>query len=263
MGIDYVIDLDCVPKQTFTTPGLLARIKAELRATAIVKLYRDRKDYRPPSEMGFEMVWRAADGSEEVQTIVVQQLLDEAEALTSLAKHCEGCPANRTGRPFGCFGNINYPVSRKAEVWLLKQLPGPEAPLVFLLLQQALQEAHMHGESVGLMRTQPGVFFENNEVLGRRLEDVIVTTDQIFEMLFLPESIQPLHAALLMLLFGAIPRDLDARQLMELTPAREDRPLQFIMETDAGDDATIDSFKAFFAALHRAHRLNVKLSLDA
>src|SRR5436190_17135818 len=101
MGIDHVIDLSCVPKETLTTPGILTRLKARDRAAAIIKLYRDNNDNRSPSEMGFEMVRRRPDGSEETQTIIVQHLLDEADDLTPLEHHCEDCPANRANRPFG------------------------------------------------------------------------------------------------------------------------------------------------------------------
>jgi hypothetical protein len=168
MAIDYVIDYDCVPKQTLTSAGLLARIKARNRAEAIIKLYRDHGDQRPPAEMGFEMVRRTPDGQEETQTILVQDLLSDAEPLGPLAKHCIGCPANRSGEAFGCFGYINYPISRAAELWLLKQLPGPDHPLVFLLLRQTLLEYVFQNEQVAKMRQTPGVIFESSEVFARK-----------------------------------------------------------------------------------------------
>src|SRR5438552_2470233 len=128
MGIDHVIDLDCAPKQTFSTDGILTRLKARERAGTILKLFRDNGDQRPPSEMGFEMVRRMSDGTEETQIVVVQDLLDDAAQLEPLSKHCVDCPANRLRQPFGCFGYINYPISRAAELWLLKQLPAPQEP---------------------------------------------------------------------------------------------------------------------------------------
>src|SRR5690606_23769631 len=110
MAIDYVIDLDCIPKQTLGTMGILERLKGRDRAHAIIQLYRQNGDNRPPSEMGFEMVRTAADGNEETQVIIVQHLLDSADELIPLEHHCDGCPANRTGDPFGCMGQISYPI---------------------------------------------------------------------------------------------------------------------------------------------------------
>src|SRR5258708_35928406 len=131
MGVDYVIALDCVPKQTLSPQIILERLKARDRAATIVKLYRDHGDQRSPSEMGFEMVRRTPNGDEETQVVIVQDLLDEASSLNAPAHHCVNCPANRLQQPFGCYGSLNYPISRAAELWLLKQLPSPDEPLPF------------------------------------------------------------------------------------------------------------------------------------
>jgi hypothetical protein len=261
MAIDHVIDWDCVPKQTLSTAGLLARMKARDRAETIIKLYRDHGDMRPPSEMGFEMVRRLPDGSEEAQVIVVQEMLDDAAPLQDLAIHCENCPANRLRKPFGCFDFVNYPISRAAELWLLKQLPTPDEPLVFLLLRQTLEDFNFNAETVAQMRTRPGVFFESADRFARSLEEFQLSTDQIFEMLFLTETIQPRHAVALMLFFGVIPRDLDAEGLMALTN-RPDRSLQFVMQAEENDDESILGIKSYFEALYMAYQLDVSLSLD-
>ena len=115
MGIDYVIDWKCEPKIALSTPGILTRLKARDRAEAIIKLYRDNGDMRPPSEMGFELVRRTPDGEEETQVVIVQTLLDEIAPLDDLAYHCESCPANAARKAFGCYGSIGYPISRAAE----------------------------------------------------------------------------------------------------------------------------------------------------
>jgi hypothetical protein len=264
MGIDHVIDLDCVPKQTLTTPGILARLKAQQRAATIIKLYRDRGDNRPPSEMGFEMVRRTPDGNEEVQVVVVQELLDEAVKLEPLANYCEGCPANRAGRAFGCFDNINYPLTRIGEIWLLKQLPKPDDTLIFLLLQQTVQDIQeKQSDQVGLMRQNPGSIFETRDAFARRYHEFSITTDQVFQMLFFPDSIQPAYAALLLLLFGAISRELTPQQMMDLTSGPPAEPIPFIIEPEPTDDETTYALKKFFESIHRAFHLNVSVSLDA
>jgi len=265
MAIDHVIDLNCVPKETLSTPGLLARLKARERAAAIIKLYRDHGDQRPPNEMGFEMVRRTHDGNEETQIVLVQDLIADASPLDPLQKHCKGCPANRADKPFGCFDSINYPISQEAELWLLKQLPSPDEPLILLLLRNTVMEYVFNRAEVKVMRESPGVFFETGERFARRIEDVQITTDQVFEMLFLQEVIKPAHAALLLLFFGAIPRDMDAEALMALTQMGADeqpKPVPFLLEDALSDDESITSLKNFFHALYTAYQLNVTLSLD-
>jgi len=259
VAIDHVIDLDCVPKQTLTTDGILARLKARDRAAAILKLYRDRVDERPPSEMGFEMARRLPDGSEETRVIIVQDMLDEAAQLEPLAQACVACPANRARRPFGCFDMIPYPISRAAELWLLKQLPTPDDPLIFLLLNKTMTDFAFDDENVAAMRARPGVFFETGERFAKQLEDTQITTDQVFEMLFLTRQIQPAHGALLLAFFGAVAQDMDADALKALT---EGWTVPFLLKPEPSDDGAITALKQFFESMYVAWRLNVTLSLD-
>ncbi|MHB8626851.1 MAG: hypothetical protein ACYDBJ_19375 [Aggregatilineales bacterium] len=265
MSIDYVIDWDCEPKAALTTPGILARLKARDRAEAIIQLYRERGDRRPPAEMGFELARRTPDGNEETQVVIVQDLLDQATPLDPLAAHCAACPANAAGRAFGCFGAINYPLTRAAEWWLLQHLPTVDEPLPYLLLGQALQDSPGLGERAAPSRATPGVIFQTGEVFARRLGEFSVTTNQTFELLFLVDSILPTYAAMLMLFFGVIRRDLEADEMQTLTPAPADweTHFPFQLSPDPTDDETIAALKQFFAALRIAYGLDVSLSLDA
>src|SRR5258708_20317894 len=212
--------------------------------------------------MGFEMVRRMPDGTEDTRVVIVQTLIDEAAQLDPLAHHCEGCPANRRGQPYGCFGYVNYPITRAAELWLLKQLPGIDEPLSFLLLNQTVREFAPTAERVVEMRANPGVFFPTAERYGKNLEDVQITTDQVFEMLFLNGTIQPQYSALLLVFFGAIPRDMDADALMALTePGTHE--VEFLMKPEPDDDdESIIALQVYFEAMFIAYQLGVSLSLD-
>lgn len=267
MAIDYVIDWPCVPKEALSTPGILARLKARERAGAIIQLYRDHGDERTPAEMGFEMARRLPNGEEEVRIVIVQELIDEATELEPFTEHCIGCPANRAGQAFGCFGAINYPISQAAEFWLLKRLPAPEEPLPFLLLREVLSESPQLGQQAAQMRGAAGIIFESSDTFARRVEDFQVTTNHIFELLFLVSAILPTYSALLMLFFGIIQRDMDADVLKSLTPAPADWQTRFpfqltLDEQDEQDDGSIIALKNFFAALYLAYGLDVPLSLD-
>ncbi|MCC6804135.1 MAG: hypothetical protein IT319_14740, partial [Anaerolineae bacterium] len=92
MAIDYVIDYPCAPKEALTTDGIVERLKARERANAVIRLFRENGDQRPPSEMGFEFTRTNADGEEETRVIVVQEMLDSATELDPLAQYCVGCP---------------------------------------------------------------------------------------------------------------------------------------------------------------------------
>ena len=271
MAIDYVIDLACAPKAALSTEGILQRLKGRARAEAIIQLFRDEGDNRPVSEIGFEFTRTAADGSEETGVAMVQHLLDDAEALDPLAHHCVGCPANgggsggsgTDGEPYGCFGFIQYPLSVRAEAWLINRLPGPEEPLVWLLLRQGIDQLGYDGKSVEPLR-EDNTYFEERRVLGRDFVEFKVTSNQVFEMLFLLGHVQPSHAGVLLLFFNAISRDIEAQQIMQVMNAPEeiDPKPPFLLQAETGDDQTIGELKAFFKALYMAWTLKRPLLLD-
>jgi hypothetical protein len=265
MAIDYIINHSCIPKQTLGTGGILDRLKGQERARTIIKLFRQNGDERPPSEMGFEFTRRGPDGEEENRVIVVQELLDAAEELRPLEQHCVGCPANRTDMPFGCMGFINYPITEAAENWLLDRLPVPDEPLVWLLLKQVMQEFKYDGSTVNEWRVNGDMFFETPNVNGRRLGELSVDSNQVFEMLFgRREYIMPRQAALLLLFFRAVERDLEADQIKQLDPApvNLESVYPFVLKEDEKDDNTTSELKAFFRAMYLAWKLDVNLLLD-
>lgn len=260
MAIDHIIDYDCEPKRTLDTNGIVERLKGEERARTIIQMYRQSGDNRPPSEMGFEFTRSTADGSDDTRVIIVQDLLDAAAEIKPLEHHCAGCPANRAGKPFGCIGFIQYPISAKAEAWLLNRLPVPDDALVWLLLKQGVEEFQYDGSSLGSMRAANGVYFEFASEMTRKLGEFKITNDQVFEMLFLLGNLNPKHAAVLLLFFHAIDRDLEADEIMAVSDGK--RTMPFLLTPQADDDQTILELKAFFHALYLAWKLNVRLLLD-
>jgi hypothetical protein len=266
MGIDYIIHYDCEPKQALTLEGMMGRLKGRERAQAIIQLYREEGDQRPPSEMGFEMVRRLPDGKEETEIVVVQDLLDAAQELVPWEPYCTNCPANHLGTSFGCVNTINYPISAQGERWLLDQLPDNEHPLIFMLLQSALREMRYAGHSAAQLRARPGVFFASEQAPTRELGHIQIGADQVFEMLFLSGPIQPAHGSMLLQFFGGVSQDLDADVMMQLAqpPSREwiADHIPFQHSVTPGDDGTILTLKEFFRALHIAYTLGVPVLLD-
>jgi hypothetical protein len=266
MAIDYTIDLTCVPKETFGTQGVLERLKGRARAESIIRLFRENGDDRSPDQMGFEFVRSSPAGEEETQVIVVQDLLDQAAELDAYAPLCIGCRANRRAQPFGCMDAIQYPLTSSAERWLLDRLPGIDQPLLWLLLRQGVQELGYDGKTVEPLRAS-GVYFESPTLFMRDLQDFIMTSDQVFEMIFLLGDIQPSHAGMLLQFTDAVPRVTEAGQIVELmnnahSPDEKASRYPFKLAAEASDDRTIAELKRFLASLHRAWALNVPLKLD-
>lgn len=265
MAIDYTIGYDCVPKQTFSAEGILERLKGKERADSVIQLFRRSGDERPPSEMGFEFTRSTPEGEEETRVIVVQTMLDRYAELEAVEHHCAGCPANRTGMPFGCNGFIQYPITAAAEKWLLDRLPTPDDTLIWSLLRLGVKEFKYDGASVEPLRAASDTYFEARRPGTRMLGELRLDANQLFEMIFAVGSIQPNHGALLLLFAHAIPRTLEADEIMHITPAPSDVETKhpFLLKPEQTDDRTIAEFKAFFRALYMAWKLNVSLQIDA
>jgi hypothetical protein len=265
MAIDYTIDYQCVPKQSLTPDGILDRLKGKARAERVIRLFRQNNDYRPPAQMGFEFSRNTPNGEEETKVINVQDMLDRATELDPLAHYCEGCPARVIEESFGCFGRIDYPISRAAEVWLLRQLPITSEFLSWTLLRQQLADMGVDGAIVNPMRLPDQPFFEEQQILAKQLGEYGVSTNQLFQLLFLAGgAIKPAYAAVLLVVFKAIRRDLEAPELMTLTQSPDDAfgCYPFLMASAPEDDLSISQYKSFFKALWLAWGLNVPLLLD-
>lgn len=270
MGIETIITYPCIPKNILTVTGILERLKTRDRAEAVIRLYREQGDQRPLEEIGFEVTQRAADGSSETQTIIAAEALVQAQELDSVAPHCVGCPANRINQPFGCISSINFPFSEVAEIWLLGRLPAVDDPLLHILRRGMVHYGY-DGASIRTLRDQEGVYFASHDTLARPYlhdegEDFILTSDQLFEMMFLVGPIHPGHAALLLLIFNIIPRhNLNPDKLFWLMNASDsipDQDIPFQLSFSATDDPTIRDLTQFFHALYLAYRLGVPLAVD-
>lgn len=264
MGVDYMIGYSCVPKELFTSDGLLERVKAGERAAMIREFYRQQGEERLPQNMGFEMIYRTSAGEQETKLLRVDELEKLRAELDPVEQHCVGCPANRLGRPFGCIGSVNYPISVLAETWLLAQLPHEHEPLPFLLLTQGRDMGNTGERAAGLRERSPGVFFESLTPLVRRYPEMEVTGEQLFELMFLLGRIQPKRAVLILLFMGAIRRDMDADELMRMNPAAPDaaEKYPFLLRHEASDDASIRSLKDFLHALYVGFLLDRDVLLD-
>ena len=80
----------------------------------------------------------------------------------------------------------------------------------------------MMAKPVKPLRANP-TYFEERRVAGRDMVEFIMTANQVFEMLFLLGNIQPAHAGALLLLFNAIPREVETAQIVQITDQQPER----------------------------------------
>jgi hypothetical protein len=260
MGIDYVLDVSCTPKQDLGgVEGLVNLLKARSRADLILGMCRDNGDARSPAEVELEMVLQTPDG-DQTRRISVQELLDEAASLEPARGHCGGCPANRDSPGFGCYRSIPYPIPEAAEAWLLSLLPDDLDSTAGQLLVRAVEDFGWDGEHAAEMRADDDLFFESRDPLAVRWGDgdgaLEIDSNQLFHMLFHVGPIGSTHALLCCLFFGVIPHDIELDAL-------DDRlPLLATAAVPQPPDEACEPLAGFLHTLAIAARLDVDVLVD-
>jgi hypothetical protein len=268
MGIDYIVDAPCIPRDTLSLAEIAQRFKEREQAKSVVKWYRDNDDARSLSEIGFEVTRRTPDGAEETELRIAQDALDRAAVLDDIARQYAECDTLKFASFYECFGSINYPIENDTEIWLLEQLPGVESPILFLMLMRGVQEFGYTGEAARALRDNVGVYFQNPDTLARRYAEMDVTTDVLFEMTFQLGPIQPAHGAMLLLFYNAIPRiGFDPDTFMQLTRGQmtaerllADFPFRHSISPEDSD--SLQDIKQFLRALYHGLLLNTPILLD-
>jgi hypothetical protein len=271
MGIDYVVDYDCEPKRALGLDHILELLKDRSRAVAALELLRRRGvDEVPIHEVEFEFVARTPEGDMAPRRVRVKDVLDKASALEEFAPACDGCPANNTGRAYGCVGSIGYPLSQIGEVWLLGRVQrGPGSDL----LRALLRELELNGSDIAKMRAAGGTFFEARSAPRREDLGFELATDQLLEVIFCKGHLVPSHAAIVLVALSALRLERPVPEHGKLPPGsamlvgKDERGLETAQLFDIpppgeADDDTIRELKAFFRALFLARGFGVRMLLD-
>jgi len=271
VGIDYVVDYDCEPKRALGLDKILEILKDRSRAAAAMELLRARGEAdRPVETIEFEFVARTPDGDLAPRRVKVKDVLDRASQLEEFAPACDDCPANNTGRPFGCVGVIGYPLSTSGESWLLARVrrgPGAE------LLKTFLAELSLTGGDIAKMRAAGEAFFEARQAPAREDLGFALRTDHLLEAIFCKGHLAPPHAAIVLYALSALRLERPAPDEADLPPGSamvvgkddEGKPSAQVFDMPAPDpidDDTVRELKSFFRALFLARGFNVRLLVD-
>jgi hypothetical protein len=234
MGIDYVVALDCAAKQRLGVEGIVNMVKARSRAEMIVAMARQKGDMRPPSQITFTVALNRA-GKIEEQEVSAQVLLDQAAALETNRGGCAECPANRDSEiGYGCYNSINYPIEGDTERWLLSRLPDKldESSPAGFLFKSAIADFGWNGAQAADMRSQGQTFFRLGESPKRRWPTgEVVSSDQLFHMMFHVGHLGSTHAKMLCLFFGLISLgddDVERESTVELESRNAEAMIDFL-----------------------------------
>jgi hypothetical protein len=261
MAIDYVLAMGCEPQRQLGVDRLLSLHRTRILARTALARVREDGDRRPPGEIDVQLTMRKPDG-DTARGVRIQDLLDETAPLDAVVGHCATCPAGLP-RELACHRRIGYPIPEHVEEWLMAQLPRALDCTAGALLTRGLDEFSWDGVPVARLRAQGTTFFESRAPYGVRWQGqdgtLEVSSDQLFQMMFMVGNLAPTHSLMLALFCGVIPHDISLHDLKDR--AGRIRVLE-AASVPPQSDPDIEQLAAFLRTLALAARLEVSIVID-
>jgi hypothetical protein len=261
MAIDYVLVANCEPQKSLGVERLVQLNRTRILARSAIAHLREDGEERSPKEVEVQLTMRKPDG-DSATGVTLQDLLDQAAPLDDVTHHCAACPAGFQ-RELGCHRRIRYPIPEHVEQWLMSRLPTNLACTAGALLARGLDEFNWDGEPVKKLRAASTTFFESRVPYGVRWEGetgvLEISSDQLFQMMFMVGPLAPTHSLMLALFTGTIPHDTSLHDLKD-KPGR-DRVLA-LADVPSQPDADIEQLAAFLRTVALAARLERTVLID-
>ena len=262
MAIDYVLGVDCEPKRELGIERLLALNRTRILARSALAHLREDGEERSPSEIEIQLTMRKPDGDAS-RGVTLQDLIDEARPLDAVTGHCATCPAG-LAREIACHRRIRYPIADHVEQWLMARLPTTLACSAGVLLVRGLAELGWNGEPAAKLRAAGDTYFESRVALGVRWEgenggNIEISSDQLFQMMFLVGPLAPAHCLMLALFTGVIPHDISLHDLKDATGRTRALAAAHV---PIEPDPDVEQVAAFLRTLAIAARLDVPVLID-
>jgi len=261
MAIDYVLATGCGPQQELGIDRLVELNRTRILARSALAHMREDGDARAPSEIEVQLTMRKPDG-DSARGVTLQDLLDESTPLDTVTTACVACPA-KLPRELACHRRIRYPIPEHVEAWLMARLPDTLGCTAGALLVRGLGEFGWDGAPTAKLRASGTTYFESRAPYGVRWQGddgtIEISSDQLFQMMFMVGNLAPTHCLMLALFFGVIPHDISLHDLKD--DAGRARALDSAtVATEA--DADIEQIAAFLRMLAVAARLDASVLID-
>lgn len=256
MSIDYSGVFPCKVREAVNDADLLRMKKARSQVDIVLKLMRDRSLNQgglPEPEWTFMLRQAGAEGVKDTK-VRVGDLLAESAPLARLSPNCMNCPMNVRATDFGCGGGIQYPISARAEEWLISRLPDELNSPAGVLLKRAIQDFGYDGAGIDAARSRKELYEASAPAVrkwgGWFSRRTVITSSQILHMVFGVGSLQPVHAKLVAYFTGFVD---DAFKTIS---GDAERP-------SPSDDIGVAGMKSFFLTAALAGEHGVGVLIDA
>jgi hypothetical protein len=261
MAIDYLLGVRCEPQQRLGVERLVVMNRTRILARSALAHMREDGDQRAPKDIEIQLTTRTA-GGDSARGVTLQDLLDESGGLDIVGEYCKQCPAE-LGHEFACHRRIRYPLPERVEQWLMARLPENLGCTAGALLVRGLGEFNWDGAPTAKLRAAGDTYFESRVAYGVRWEGpngtIEISSDQLFQMMFLVGHLAPTHSLMLALFCGVIPHDTSLHDLKD--QAGRSRALAAAYVAPEADPE-IEQVAAFLRALATAARLEVPILVD-
>jgi hypothetical protein len=249
MAIDFALQQPCATRKRMPEGKLRALVRQWGIAEFAVAKFRDEFPHADNETLAnkctVEIAVDGPDGTAKQAQVTVGQLLDMIAPLRGLDGDCRGCPANVSGRAFGCIGKVNYPIKAEAEHWLLSRLPDDAKEPGLVLLLNYLADLGIDGAPVEAQRARPRMFELRVPAvrkwggwLGPKAQ---INSSQLLHMLAYGGAFVPERARLYTQLLG----------------------LSGVGSKAASSSNAVEQFRIFLRAVNLASRLNAELVVEA
>jgi hypothetical protein len=262
MAIDYVLAVECELQRRLGIERMVQLNRTRILARSALAHMRADGDERPAREIEIQLTMRQPSG-DSARGVTLQDLLDEAAPLDEVTSTCQTCPA-QLPRELACHRRIRYPIPERVEAWLMARLPTTLACTAGALLVRGLGELGWDGAPAAKLRASGDTYFESRVPLGVRWagEDgsaIEISSDQLFQMMFMVGPLAPTHCLMLALFTGVIPHDTSLHDLKDETgrsSALEHAEVAIEVDPD------IEQFAHFLRTLALAAKLDVPVLID-
>ncbi len=220
MSIVYYLDFPCPVKEQVKPGRMLRLLYARERANEATNKARKTNPDVKPEDVRVDLTLKE-DGAQQFKVASAAEIQKQYAELESLAHHCKDCRARVEPQSFGCRGRIDFPLSLKAEALLIGRVHASHGDPTGAMLCNYFESNGITGNRTAEMRKLPGVFFEADKPLVRRLDDGRrISSNQVFELFFLTGQVSSRHARFLLGMFDLydpnLPLDRDLHSLPNL-----------------------------------------------
>jgi len=261
MAIDYLLGVRCDVQQHLGVERLVELNRTRILARSMLAHLHEDGDPRSPKDVEIQLTTRKPDG-DSARGVTLADLLELAAPLDEVATNCAKCPAELP-REFACHRRIRYPIPERVEAWLMTRLPASLQCTAGALLVRGLGELGWDGANAAKLRASGTTFFESRVAYGVRWEGehgvVEMSSDQLFQMMFMVGPLAPTHSLMLALFTGVIPHDTSLHDLKDEAGRRR---VLAAAAVPPEADPEIEQLAAFLRSLATAARLDVPIFID-